>query len=53
MELRSDRSARLGQIALLDFEIAFLPVLGKDLPFRVVQYPLAPQIIEETGDAVP
>jgi hypothetical protein len=48
----SNRSSQLGKVALLDFEIPIHPVFGENFAFRVMQYPLASQIIEKACDTV-
>jgi hypothetical protein len=52
MELCTYRGAQLGQVSLLDFQIAIHPVVSKNLPFRIKKNALAAQIIEKTGNAI-
>ena len=52
VELRPRRTACLRKVALLYFQIAVHPVLGEDFALGVVQNPLAPQVVENTRDAV-
>ena len=44
--------ADLRQIALLYFEVPVHPVLGEDLPLRIVQHSFSPQIVKQGGNPV-
>src|SRR5690606_24325321 len=52
-QLRTDRAANLGKVALLDFQVAIHPVLGEDLQVPVVEDALSAEVIEDVLDSVP
>jgi len=52
VELRPGRTACLRKVALLYFQIAVHPVLSENFALGIVQNPLAPQVVENTGDTV-